>query len=105
MDEALLVRIREYDVDPSGPLWGEGELLTRGEPGELERKVDACFPAWAAGLAAAGLRQERRPLRLRPAELDASFKGDVLQLAFELPAGAYATAVLRELVDWDQAGG
>jgi tRNA pseudouridine13 synthase len=56
------------------------------------------FGSWAAGLADAGLRQERRPLRLVVSGLDARLSRDLLELRFELPAGAYATAVLRELV-------
>ena len=50
------------------------------------------------------LRQERRALRLRVAELAAEREGDDLVLGFALPAGAYATAVLRELVDDVPAG-
>jgi tRNA pseudouridine13 synthase len=45
------------------------------------------------------LKQERRALRLPVTELAWEFEGDdTLRLAFRLPAGSYATAVLRELV-------
>jgi tRNA pseudouridine13 synthase len=42
--------------------------------------------------------QERRPLRLMPKDLKWRWLDDaVLELSFELPAGAYATVVVREL--------
>lgn len=104
VDEILLGRVLEFDVDPTGPLWGLGEPLTRGVVAELEQGVVDGFADWAAGLARADLRQERRSLRLALQGLIESFvEPDVLELAFELPAGAYATAVWRELADWTGA--
>jgi tRNA pseudouridine13 synthase len=42
--------------------------------------------------------QERRPLRLMPKDLKWRWLDDTaLELSFELPAGAYATVVVREL--------
>ena len=42
--------------------------------------------------------QERRPLRLVPVDLTWRWLDDeALELSFELPAGAYATVVVREL--------
>jgi len=52
----------------------------------------------ASGLAAAHMDQERRPLRLLPQNLRWHWQADdTLELSFELPAGAYATVVVREL--------
>jgi tRNA pseudouridine13 synthase len=43
--------------------------------------------------------QERRPLRLLPKDLRWRWLDDeTLELSFELPAGAYATVVARELM-------
>jgi len=100
IDEELIERCRAFDVHPSGPLWGVGEKLTSGEVAVLEERALEDFPLWTAGLAAFGLRQERRPLRLQMRTMDAAVTEDVFEIGFELPAGAYATAVLRELVDW-----
>jgi tRNA pseudouridine13 synthase len=83
-------------------LWGAGEILPGGEAAVIERGVADRFSDWAIGLARRGLRQERRPLRVVAAELDSSLSGEVLELAFELPAGAYATVLLRELLDWSE---
>jgi tRNA pseudouridine13 synthase len=105
VDDTLRARVTAFDVDPSGPLWGAGEMLTRGEPAQLEQTAIRGFELWAEGLASAGLRQERRPLRIRANGLEAVIREDAVELAFELPAGAYATAVLRELLDWSEVGG
>jgi tRNA pseudouridine13 synthase len=102
VDEVLLERVRTFDVDPTGPLWGRGEVLTAGEVAVLEQGVAERFGEWTAGLAAEGLRQERRPLRLAVPDLEADFpEAGLLELVFSLPAGAYATAVLRELAQWE----
>jgi len=103
IDDELIERCRAFDVHPSGPLWGAGEKLTSGEVAVLEERALEDFPLWTAGLAAAGLRQERRPLRLEMSAMDAVVTDDLLEIGFDLPAGAYATAALRELVDWCQS--
>ena len=98
-------RLAEGDIDPSGPLWGRGELPSRGAARELEEAVVEPFPLFREGLEAAGMDQERRPLRLRPEGLEGGLEdgGRSLRLRFTLPAGAYATTVLRELVATDEA--
>lgn len=98
VDEELIERVRSYDVHPSGPLWGAGEVLTADRVANLEAGVAQRFRIWADGLAAAGLRQERRPLRLCPLGLELVRRADTAEIGFELPAGAYATAVLREII-------
>jgi tRNA pseudouridine13 synthase len=100
--DELARRLAAFDIHPSGPLWGKGELRSRGEVAALELRVLAEEDALPlrAGLEAAGLAQERRPLRLRPDNLVWRWAAeDALELAFSLPPGAYATAVLAELGD------
>ncbi|MBI2379853.1 MAG: tRNA pseudouridine(13) synthase TruD [Gammaproteobacteria bacterium] len=105
-DPALPERLARFDIHPSGPLWGEGESPARDEALAVEQASLAGFQSWCEGLAAFGLRQERRPLRLKPRDLEAGVDGDVLNLAFGLPSGCFATTVLRELVDYcDVSGG
>jgi tRNA pseudouridine13 synthase len=100
LDPEITRRVQEFDLHPTGPLWGAGDALCGGASAELERSVIRQLQPWADGLAAVGLRQERRSLRLPVAGLEVFSPPGVLELAFELPAGAYATAVLREIVDW-----
>jgi tRNA pseudouridine13 synthase len=99
VDAELLSRLAGHDIHPTGPLHGKGDSPVRGECLALEAAVLADYEALAQGLAAAGLKQERRALRLSVADLHWHWPDDTtLELAFTLPAGSYATSVLRELV-------
>ena len=95
-------RLARFDIHPTGPLWGRGTLRSDGECRALEEAVlaDADSMSLRRGLEAAGLEQERRALRLRPAELASCWLADdVLMLRFALPPGAYATTVLEAIGD------
>lgn len=99
-DAGLATRLAAFDIHPTGPMWGRGALRSRDEAARLESEAIADERALAlrAGLEAAGLKQERRSLRLPVRELAWDWlRDDVLQLRFALPAGSYATAVLAEL--------
>lgn len=98
-NETLADRLARADIHPSGPLWGQGEPPTTADAGALEREVAAANAELAAGLADARMDQERRALRMVPKELRWRWlDDDALELSFELPAGAYATVVARELM-------
>lgn len=96
----LQARLDAFDIHPTGPLWGEGDLRSTGAARELELAALAGDTAMRlrAGLERAGLKQERRTLRLRPAGLSWVWRDDgALVLRFDLPPGCYATTVLGEL--------
>jgi tRNA pseudouridine13 synthase len=97
--QVLQARLASLDVHPSGPLWGAGESVARDECARFEAQASAGMDWLRDGLAQAGLRQERRALRLRVAELEAALVEDTLELRFELGRGAFATSVVHELVD------
>lgn len=98
-DGEIWRRLTEQDIHPSGPLWGRGELQSGQAVVELEQSVAQRFPLWCQGLEAFGLKQERRALRLPVAELAWNWGGvGELTLSFFLPAGGFATTVLRELL-------
>jgi tRNA pseudouridine13 synthase len=107
VDAELSARCDAMDVHPSGPLWGRGESPATGAALEAESQVMASEPGLCALLEAQGLEHERRSLRLPVRKLEWNVDGDVLTLAFELPRGAFATAVLHEIVQdaWQDAGG
>lgn len=95
----LQARAAAFDIHPTAPLWGRGGLRSAAEALALE--ISALAGEDAAGLRdgleRAGLRQERRATRLRPANLAWAWTGDrTLGLRFELPPGCYATAVLDQ---------
>ncbi|MEL6796763.1 MAG: tRNA pseudouridine(13) synthase TruD [Planctomycetota bacterium] len=105
-DAKLEDRIVSFDISPSGPMWGHAMMRASGGAGELERSA----------LEEAGLREEdfaeskhaelvpgvRRPLRVRLTDPDVEGgideHGGYVRVAFDLPGGAYATAVLREIM-------
>jgi tRNA pseudouridine13 synthase len=92
-------RVVSGQAHPTGPLWGRGPLASKGPCRALEEAALAPWQAWREGLEAAGLRQGRRALRLPVADLVWERPDpDRLEVGFFLPKGAYATAVLRELV-------
>lgn len=98
-------RLAILDLHPTGPMWGEGESPAAGAPQQLEQKLAGAQQALANWLALAGMKQERRILRLPIGKLAWHYpEPDVLQLAFVLPAGCFATVVVRELLDLLPAG-
>ncbi len=101
-DAALPARLASSDVHPTGPLWGRGDSMASGAARALEEAAVLEHSALAEGLIAAGLEAARRSLRLPVREFSWQVPDEgTLILEFFLPAGAYATAVLRELVQTD----
>jgi tRNA pseudouridine13 synthase len=97
VDPALQERLERGDVDPSGPLPGAGGTGVDCEVRALEGAVMSQFPVWCAGLVDAGMRHQRRSLRLR-LQTPRWQRGEAgsLTLEFTLQRGQFATAVLRE---------
>ena len=101
-DAELPRRLQGMEVHPTGPLWGRGDPATQGAARALELACLEPWREWCAGLERAGLEQDRRALRVRAAELSWSWADESeLSLAFALPSGSYATALLHELVTAD----
>lgn len=106
-NDLLAQRLAQFDIHPTAPLWGRGELRSTGAAAELEQAAMSAEDALAlrAGLEAEGLKQERRASRLRPSELAWRWlEGGELELSFALPPGAYATVVLSEVGVIQSAG-
>lgn len=99
IDDELLARVHQQDLHPTGPLHGRGAPPVQGACLQLEHSVLGGYADWCTGLETAGLKQDRRALRLMVQDLSWKRTGtDDLLLEFNLPAGAYATCVLRELI-------
>jgi tRNA pseudouridine13 synthase len=100
LDDELHTRLARLDIHPSGPLWGRDGTRPTAAALVLEQEVAETDPELRDGLVAAGVRAERRALRLALGEAECRL-GDAgtLELVFSLPAGAYATVVLRELLE------
>ena len=83
---------------PSGALWGRGRARVDAEVLRFENEVLSPWADWLKSLEHCGLGQERRALVLKPQQFNSQWEEDDLVLNFELPVGAYATALLRELL-------
>jgi tRNA pseudouridine13 synthase len=102
VDGELERRAASMDVHPTGTLWGLRSEKSRSEvsPGateSLERKATEADGDLSLGLERLGLKAAHRPLRMRVSELSWEFADEALWLEFLLPAGGFATAVLREI--------
>ena len=98
VDDLLTQRLLEKDVHLSAPLWGRGTPLTKEDALAWESEVVSPWSAIAERLEYMGLQQERRPLRLVPEALKVVKESDgQWLLSFNLPAGSFATSILREL--------
>ncbi|WP_213876850.1 tRNA pseudouridine(13) synthase TruD [Pseudomonas sp. dw_358] len=98
-------RLAILDLHPTGPLWGEGDSPASGEAFALEQQMGLREAELATWLKKAGMAQERRILRLPISGLSWHYpEPDILQLEFVLPAGCFATVVVRELIDLVSAG-
>lgn len=102
-------RCDAFEISPTGPLLGYRMTLPAGDPLNIEQQVFA-----AAGLTPGEFRLPgkdkvkgaRRPVRVQPIDLELSSGADEsgphITVAFTLPAGSFATVLLRELMKSDQ---
>jgi tRNA pseudouridine13 synthase len=102
-DPGLDRRCAAFDLHPTGPLPGRGDGGAAGEAAAVEERILEPYEGTVAALRRAGVGSSRRTLRVVPAGLSWQLDGTTLALEFSLPAGAYATALLRELVSDDSA--
>ncbi|HEY1090391.1 MAG TPA: tRNA pseudouridine(13) synthase TruD [Burkholderiaceae bacterium] len=83
----------------TGPLWGRGRVSTTDQAQALEMGVAERHATLCDGMEHAGLDQERRALVARPVDMSWEWpQANQLVLAFSLPAGNYATSVLKEIL-------
>jgi len=99
-DPQIADRVNTLDIHPTGLLAGRASRAAAptDEVARLERDLLSDYTFWTEGLERAGLDADRRALRVFVRELTWSF-GEDLCLSFTLDAGAYATIVLREVVE------
>lgn len=96
-------RLRTCELHPTAVLSGVGNLMTLGEAAELENGVVNAYPEFRDGLREFKLQQMRRALRVVPGDMVWAHQDDIFSLEFNLPAGCYATMVLRELFDLESS--
>lgn len=100
IDETIQSRLASADIQISAPLFGDGQLPATDDAREFEQAQLAAYPEFCQGLSKARLKQERRALMVVPEQLKWQIiDTHTLQLEFFLPAGCYATSIIRELVN------
>lgn len=95
-------RVSSVEVSPSGPLPGPEMPLPEGEPAAIEAAALAALEIGVDAFRDLPFRLgrgERRPLRVPVSGVAAEAVPEGLRLSFALPSGAYATSVLRELLE------
>lgn len=96
--DELVQRQSTGQIDLTGPLWGKGDMLASTDAEQWERSQLLAWSEITGLLEKLSLRQERRSLRLNPKNLVLEKINDTeCWLEFELPSGAFATSVLREM--------
>ncbi|WP_339769990.1 tRNA pseudouridine(13) synthase TruD [uncultured Paraglaciecola sp.] len=98
IDADVKRRLAEQDIYLSAPLWGKGVLATTGAALVFEKNVVVKHPKVTETLVSLGLEQERRPIVLYPHNLTWALEQNNLRITFDLPAGTFATSVLREIL-------
>jgi tRNA pseudouridine13 synthase len=106
IDAALEERCARLDIHPTGPMWS-GPASASGAAAALEAEVAVRHDVLARGLSEYRLEPERRALRLRVDGLEWAMERDAISLRFRLQRGAFATAVLHEVIGsaWDLTEG
>lgn len=99
-ETANAARMESWEISPTGPMFGKDMRWGSGECEALERAVESEFGFDEAAYARMGKlgRGTRRVLRIRPSDLAFEEAEDGFWVTFELPSGAYATVVLREIL-------
>lgn len=98
-DAALPERLARQEIHPTGPLFGAGTSPVTDDVLALEEAVAAQADGLVERLARFGLDNQRRALRLHVRDLVSEWPEEgTLRVTFALPSGAFATSVLRELV-------
>jgi tRNA pseudouridine13 synthase len=103
-------RADRLEISPTAPLFGAKTLLADGRPGEAERALmaeEGLSPSMFRVPGVGAMDGERRPMRVPVAGAEV---GDVpgdpsaIEVRFDLPRGAYATVVLREITKPESGG-
>lgn len=91
----LQQRLAQQDVLLTAPLIGEEEKSAV----DFEHEIFAQYQALFALMRQERMKAARRPILMQPQQFQWQFEPNGLRLQFDLPAGSYATALIRELVN------
>jgi tRNA pseudouridine13 synthase len=100
-------RMQAWEVSPTGPMFGASMRSPEADALAHETTIldESGLSLELLGRHAKLGEGTRRSARVRPTEWRVCAEGDAVLLAFDLPKGSYATAVLREVMKQDPAEG
>ncbi|MEL6448031.1 MAG: tRNA pseudouridine(13) synthase TruD [Pseudomonadota bacterium] len=99
--ETLRERANRGDLQPTGPLWGDGEPAVAGNVAALESRLAATHTEWVEASYRARAEGARRALRVFASDFEMAPVAEGYALGFVLPAGSFATAVINEFFKVD----
>lgn len=98
-------RAEAFEISPTGPLIGYRMSLPQGQPLKIEEEVLKGHSLSPSDFRVAGrhkIKGARRALRVKPSDVELSAgvddHGGYITVAFTLPAGSFATVLLREVM-------
>ena len=101
-DSELKTRLAAFDLHLTAALWGEDDVQSTEQCAELEVAIAETLPEYKVAFSTHRVKQDRRAMRVRPVEINHQWTDNDLSLSFKLPPGAYATSVLREIIQTHQ---
>ncbi|MDA1300522.1 MAG: tRNA pseudouridine(13) synthase TruD [Proteobacteria bacterium] len=87
--------IDEGEIPDNGPLYGRSR-----DPQPGEDDMPEAYAGWIEGLQRLKVKAGTRPMLVRPQEMSWRFDRHDICLSFTLPAGSFATSLLREVVNY-----
>ena len=96
---ALQVRLENQDILLTAPLIGEDVLAAS----DIENEIVNQHSVFDSLMKQERMKVARRPLLMKANSFSWAFEPEGLRLKFYLPAGSYATALVRELVNYTEA--
>jgi tRNA pseudouridine13 synthase len=99
IDDSITQRVKTGEIHPAGLLFGQQDSETKKEAWNIEQDIFHTNLPLTQGLIEQGVASGRRAFRVFPTKFEWEFLPEMkVILKFSLPAGSYATSLLRELV-------
>ncbi|MGF1726919.1 tRNA pseudouridine(13) synthase TruD [Photobacterium nomapromontoriensis] len=98
VSESLQQDVESGRMAITAPIMGDNALPTTADAQAFEMAIVEQEPALLKLIRDNRMRHERRPLLLKPTQMAWQQDGDQITVSFALPAGCFATAVVRELM-------
>ena len=94
----LSERLATFDVHITAALWGEDSVQSAEQCATIENHIANSLPGYQPGFKTHRVKQDRRAMRIITTEFNHNWIDNDLHLSFKLQPGAYATSVLREII-------